>query len=110
MKMSENWKKANVIEKISMIMVILNALFISITGLLNFFFNINLFFYYQDIQSFAVVGLLIFLGIYSWRNNRVFAYLLWFAIKCLLTRNYFIIFFNVKASLHSSLTAETKEL
>lgn len=77
--MSENWKKANVIEKISIIMVILTALFISVTGLLNFFFNINLFFYYQDIQGFAVVGLLIFLGIYNWRNNRVFAYLLWFA-------------------------------
>lgn len=79
MKKSENWKKANVIEKISMITVILTALFISVTGLLNFFFNINLFFYYQDIQSFAVVGLLIFLGLYNWRNNRVFAYLLWFA-------------------------------
>lgn len=77
--MIENWKKANVIEKISMIMVILTALFISVTGLLDFFFNINLFFYYQDIQSFAVVGLLTFLGIYSLRNNRVFAYLLWFS-------------------------------
>lgn len=84
--MIENWKKANVIEKISIIMVILIALFISVTGLLNFFFNINLFFYYQTIQSFAVVGLLIFLGIYSWRNNRVFAYLLWFtAISVFLT-------------------------
>lgn len=38
MKMIENWKKANVIEKISIIMVILTALFISVTGLLNFLF------------------------------------------------------------------------
>lgn len=42
--MVEIWKKSNVIEKISIIMVILTALFISVTGLLNFFFNINLFF------------------------------------------------------------------
>lgn len=79
MKMSENWKKANVIEKISIIMVILNALFISVTGLLRFFFNVNWFFYHTTIQDFAVSWLLLFLGIYSWRNNRVFTYLLWFA-------------------------------
>lgn len=73
--MSENWKKANVIEKISIIMVILTALFISVTGLLNFFFNLDLFFYYQTIQSFAVSWLLFFIGILNWRNNRVFAFL-----------------------------------
>lgn len=84
--MVEIWKKSNVIEKISIIMVILTALFISVTGLLNFFFNINLFFYYQTIQDFAVSWLLIFLGLYSWRNNRVFAYLFWFtAISVFLT-------------------------
>lgn len=75
MKMSENWKKANVIEKISIIMVILTALFISVTGLLNFFFNIDLFFYYQTIQSFAVSWLLFLIGILNWRSNRVFAFL-----------------------------------
>ena len=86
MKIREKWKESNVIEKISMIMVILTALFISVTGLLNFFFNINMFFYYQDIQSFAVIGLLIFLGIYSWRSNRVFAFLFFFtAITAFLT-------------------------
>lgn len=79
MKIAEIWKKSNIAEKISIIMVILNALFISVTGLLHFFFNIVLFFHHSTIQDFAVSWLLIFLGIYSWRNNRVFAYLLWFA-------------------------------
>ena len=85
--MPEKWKKANVIEKISIIMVILTVLFISSTGLLNFFFNLDIFGYNTIyIQNFIIAFMLIFLGIYEWRNNRVFAFLFWFgAISVSLT-------------------------
>lgn len=75
MKIAESWKKSNAAEKISGIMIILLSLLILTGGVMWSFFQIRFFYY----PTLPVSCLLFFSGLYNWRNNRVFAFLFWFA-------------------------------